>query len=134
MALYGRNLTNEYIKAKILLEQEGRCAYCNIDLHGIEVQWDHFTPWAYLNSSGGSNNWVASCSICNRKKTARMFKTEQDIYDFCNAMVQDHGSLAEGWAENTEMWQMQLRSRVTPKNTPIKRFGLLPEGFDDENE
>ena len=114
MAKYGRKLTSQSIKARILLSQEGRCAYCNSNLQGQGVQWDHFIPWSYLDGSGGDGNWVAACSTCNRKKYNFIFRDESDVYEFSMRMIQSHGSLGEGWGEDTGNWQSQLLSQSTP--------------------
>lgn len=54
---------------KILIHQDGRCAYCS-DLLGPDFQVDHVIPLA----KGGSNwpsNLAVACPACNRKKNVR---------------------------------------------------------------
>jgi len=127
----GRKLYSKKIKAKILIEQMGRCAYCNASLHERPIQWDHFIPWIYLESSGGKENWVASCPGCNGRKHARIFQDEDSIAEFCVGVIQKHGALGEGWPEGTEIWQRKLH--VEASDTPDSGYSLLPEGFGDED-
>lgn len=124
MSKLGRKLNNESLKAKILINQFGRCGYCNISLHDQEIEWDHFIPWSYLDSSGGEDNWVAACWKCNGKKSSRVFTNISQITKFSFKMIQSHGSYAEGWAEGTEEWQKQLQSTIrqeVPQNEVLRR-------------
>lgn len=62
----------------MLIEQRGCCLYCFLPLdsvvyrHGksvaLELNWEHFKPYAYLQSNP-RGNWVAACQICNRIKS-----------------------------------------------------------------
>jgi len=114
---YGRQLNNKQLAASILIKQCGRCAYCNTSLQGVQVHWDHFIPWSYLGYSGGDDNWVATCKMCNLKKSSKVFTKMSQVTKFCYEMVQSHGSLAEGWPEETETWQISLHldSNSTPE-------------------
>jgi hypothetical protein len=108
MSKLGRRLTSDKLKAQILLKQYGRCGYCNISLQNENIEWDHFIPWSYLDSSGGEDNWVASCWKCNGKKSSKVFTDISQITKFSFKMIQSHGSFGEGWSEGTESWQEQL--------------------------
>jgi len=86
------------IQHQVIIEQMGRCAYCNSALDEHSVNWDHFIPFSYLESNP-IDNWVAACKPCNSYKGNRVFSTEGDLSDFCLAMVKKHGSWGEGWPE-----------------------------------
>jgi hypothetical protein len=102
-----RRVPTAKIKAVVLIEQTGRCNYCNSSLLGQRICWDHLLPFAWTNTNA-DNNWVASCSLCNGKKQDKIFTTETQIYNFCLEMIKSHGSFGEGWDEDSGMWQNQL--------------------------
>ena len=83
---------------KILTEQDCRCAYCNVSLNEVELEWDHFVPYAWRRSNA-ADNFVAACRLCNRLKSDRYFASEADLSDFCLEMVKLHGSWGEGLPE-----------------------------------
>lgn len=69
-------------RREILNRQNNRCLYCDNEF-GAEVRrkmmainlrlhWDHFVPYSYGLTNGGTN-WVAACHVCNGIKSARMF-------------------------------------------------------------
>lgn len=52
---------------QILVESEGRCSYCAVELDSMEGSFDHVVAFA----QGGANlasNIVRCCHICNRTK------------------------------------------------------------------
>ena len=114
-----RTLSNNALKAKILLAQEGRCGYCNSSLWNEAIEWDHFLPWVYAGNSGGENNWVASCSRCNRKKYSKVFRSEKDVTTFCTEMIMSHGSFGEGFEEGANSWRLELEEEA--QKTPTRR-------------
>lgn len=67
--------------AAILIDQGGRCLYCDLPLNGyvsrgderipLRLEWDHWVPRS--GGGKGKDNWVASCHICNNIKNARLF-------------------------------------------------------------
>jgi len=114
-----RHLSNNALKAKILLAQDGRCGYCNSSLWNEEIQWDHFLPWSYIANSGGENNWVAACSICNRRKHSKVFKNEKDIAVFCTKMIISHGSFGEGFEKGANSWRLKLEEEA--QKTPTRQ-------------
>jgi hypothetical protein len=93
-----RNLPSKAIQERIIIEQTGRCAYCNASLGEQPIHWDHFIPYVYLQNNP-NDNWVAACKPCNQSKKARIFSSEADLGAFCLEMVSRHGSLADGWPE-----------------------------------
>lgn len=119
MQKLGRKLNSQQLKAKILIKQYGRCAYCNSSLHDQEIEWDHFIPWSYLNSSGGDDNWVAACKLCNGKKSSKVFTSIEQITQFSYKMVKSHGSFAEGWSEDSGAWKTELESMIR-QEIPVK--------------
>lgn len=59
--------TAEARKKELLIETDGKCYYCGIDLTHIDCRIEHVIP----KSKGGRNhksNYVASCDKCNRFK------------------------------------------------------------------
>lgn len=121
------------MQSLILIRQEGRCGYCNISLFNEQVKYDHFIPWSYLDSSGGKDNWVATCGRCNLKKSSKIFRNEEDMMMFCNDMIISHGSFAEGWEEGTEHWQSKLMAQATPRDTPKKPSDWVLSRLQDKN-
>jgi hypothetical protein len=83
---------------RILVDQDCRCAYCNIGLDEVQVEWDHFVPhaWKAVNNDA---NYVAACRSCNQLKKARYLASEADLTAFCLEMVKLHGSWGEGLPE-----------------------------------
>ncbi len=75
------------LKAQLLHQQRGVCAYCEIPFRTPvyrdakvwrrTIQFDHFVPWSYC-ASNHQKNVVAACSICNQIKSWLMFK---DLYE-----------------------------------------------------
>ena len=82
----------------ILESQECRCAYCNVGLDEVEIEWDHFVPYAWAQSNSDSN-FVAACKACNRAKSDVYLASEGDLSQFCLNMVKQHGSLGQGLPE-----------------------------------
>ncbi len=86
------------VQYQILLNQDCRCAYCNIGLDEVQIEWDHFVPHAWRGVNR-DDNYVAACKACNQAKKARYFASEADLSDFCIEMVKSHGSWGEGLPE-----------------------------------
>ena len=103
------------IQAIQLIEQEGRCFYCNSSLYGDRIEWDHLIPYAY-SGTNPDNNWIAACELCNGKKSDKIFSNETQIYKFCLKMIKSHGSFGEGWEEDTQHWQTSLRFKANIEN------------------
>lgn len=98
MARSNKRKPSQKLKNEILIEQTGRCAYCNSALDEGQIHWDHFIPHAYLQSNPDSN-WVAACKSCNLAKSDRHLRSEADLTAFCLDMVKSHGSWGDGWPE-----------------------------------
>jgi 5-methylcytosine-specific restriction endonuclease McrA len=56
--------------AEILSLQNGKCAYCKIDLKRRKKHVDHIVPLA-LGGSNGRSNLQYLCAPCNQSKSAR---------------------------------------------------------------
>ncbi len=93
-----KRMPSKAIMYKILVEQDCRCAYCNIGLDEVKVEWDHFVPHAW-NGTNHPDNFVAACQACNQVKSARYLASEADLTAFCIEMVKLHGSWGEGLPE-----------------------------------
>lgn len=98
MKAKGRGKCPERVKRRLIIEQTGRCIYCNCSLVDAAIEYDHFLPFSY-SGSNNENNWVASCRKCNRLKSSRVFRSEADISQFCLEMIRAHGSLGDGWPD-----------------------------------
>lgn len=98
MKAKGRKKCPERIKRKLIIQQTGRCFFCNGSLVDAAIEYDHFVPFAY-SGSNHDDNWVASCRRCNRLKSSRIFASEADFSHFCLKMIRGHGSIGEGWPE-----------------------------------
>ncbi len=84
-----RNTPTQYEKKDILESQEGRCFYCDLEFGSVvwdnrkkkartlKINWDHFTPFAY-GFNNKATNFVASCDICNKLKSAKVFNTIEE--------------------------------------------------------
>lgn len=75
--------------------QENRCFYCE-RVFGFKVayrdkvvilriHWDHFVPYAYLQSSP-DRNFVAACQICNSIKSSKCFQTTEEARTYVSAI------------------------------------------------
>ncbi len=70
-----------------LAKQQNRCFYCGLAFGSWVVKrsraimlrtvWDHWVPYAYLQSNP-ARNFVAACQICNRLKRSDMFETFEE--------------------------------------------------------
>jgi hypothetical protein len=85
-------------KIGILESQDCRCAYCNIGLNEVAIEYDHFIPRAWKRNDK-VENIVASCRACNQSKKARYFASEADLRAFCLEMIKNHGSRGSGTPE-----------------------------------
>ena len=79
MTKAGRRLASKVKQLNIILEQQCRCAYCNRPLLGLDVHWDHITPYSYKQKT--IDNWAASCKECNLAKSSKFFN-EESMTDF----------------------------------------------------
>ena len=106
----GRNpksvLTNSRMLS-IIIEQDCRCAYCNCELFGSPIEWDHFIPFATTGTTN-VNGLVASCKRCNRKKSSRVFD-EDGLIAFISEVMSDYGEIADGPPDgHVELWTRLL--------------------------
>ena len=72
------------VRMAILERQAGRCFYCDRmfgtsiirrgRLRVLEVRWDHFVPFSFIQSRS-DENFVAACQICNGFKSNLIFDT-----------------------------------------------------------
>ncbi len=83
---------------KILEEQDCRCAYCNVGLDEVQIEYDHFIPRTWVQHRK-ADNFVAACRACNQAKKARLFGSEADLRAFCLEMIKLHGSRGIGLPE-----------------------------------
>jgi len=74
-----------------LIEQEWRCFYCERTLGSyvfrggrevkLKIHWDHQVPFSY-SQNNAEHNFVASCHVCNRIKSDRLFQTVEEARVF----------------------------------------------------
>jgi len=79
------------VKERILARQRGCCLYCEMEIGStitrngkpvtLQINWDHFVPYAYA-ARNSNDNWVAACHVCNGLKAHRMFDTVQEAKDY----------------------------------------------------
>lgn len=65
--LGAQGLVAPFELAEIMVESEGRCQYCDVEVPPMEGSFDHVVPFG----RGGPNlkaNIVRSCVTCNREK------------------------------------------------------------------
>ena len=98
MAKGNRRKPNLALQRRIIIEQTGRCGYCNSALDEKQIHFDHFIPHAY-SQTNSDQNWVAACPDCNLAKSDRHLALEADLTAFCLEMVKLHGSFGDGWPE-----------------------------------
>lgn len=70
------------VRHEVLAKQANRCYYCEFEFGTVylregkervrRLNWDHFIPFAYLQTNP-TTNWVAACSLCNGIKHDRIF-------------------------------------------------------------
>ena len=94
----GRFALSQTNKIKILEAQNCRCAYCNVGLDEVEIEYDHFIPRAWRRDDR-PQNIVAACRACNQSKKDRILATEADLRAFCMEMIKNHGSRGSGTPE-----------------------------------
>lgn len=77
------------LQADILIAQNDLCIYCGLEFgslvirkgnewNWLEVNWDHFIPYAYCLSNR-DENWVASCQLCNAYKSDFVFRNFDEV-------------------------------------------------------
>lgn len=99
LVIYGRAVTGSGQRKKpstaqreaILIRQGNRCLYCDLKIGSIvwrgvynvqlHANWDHFVPYAYGQTNGGSN-WVLACHVCNGIKGCRMFDSVIEAQEY----------------------------------------------------
>jgi hypothetical protein len=75
------------VQVEVLIAQDNRCLYCGHrfgdlvirrrdDWQWLELNWDHFVPFAYSNRNL-DDNWVAACHLCNSYKSSLFFPDVQ---------------------------------------------------------
>jgi hypothetical protein len=84
----------------VLGKQGHRCFYCELEfgstyLHGGKervrrINWDHFVPFAYLQSNPAAN-WVAACNVCNGIKHSRIFYDREEARQIISAEARSRG-------------------------------------------
>lgn len=88
----GRRKTPRMARRRgILALQKNRCLYCEHEFGStvmrkgnpvvLQVNWDHFIPYAY-GQTNAYTNWVAACHVCNGIKSARMFDTVMEAQKY----------------------------------------------------
>jgi 5-methylcytosine-specific restriction endonuclease McrA len=83
----GRKTPTKADKDKIINQQDNRCFYCDVTFGSIrfrnglpfviKIEWDHKLPFAY-SQNNQTENFVASCSVCNRMKSSNIFQTVEE--------------------------------------------------------
>lgn len=89
-----RSYISKEIKKEILLNQNGKCIYCDISfkdsfyynknktkIFKIKIHYDHFTPWVYSKNNEKSNLY-ASCNICNSLKGCKHFNSLEQAIEY----------------------------------------------------
>lgn len=72
-----------HVQVDVLIAQDNRCLYCGHrfgdlvvrkgnDWQWLEIEWDHFVPFAYSNANP-DDGWVAACHLCNSYKSDLIF-------------------------------------------------------------
>jgi len=82
-----RRFPSKQVRDAILGQQGHHCFYCEQEFGSVyarnnrelvrRVNWDHFLPFAYLQSNP-SANWVAACNVCNQLKQSRIFYDREE--------------------------------------------------------
>jgi hypothetical protein len=97
-----RRSPNNKIRVQILGAQGRRCFYCGCEFGSVYVRngrelvrrlnWDHFVPFAYLQSNPNTN-WVASCNVCNSIKQGRIFYDRTEARNVISSEARTRGYL-----------------------------------------
>ena len=88
-----RKRPSKYVQEKILEIQDGMCFYCD-SLFGepflhpktekvrfLRVCYDHYVPYSY-SQNNNTDNFVATCQVCNGIKTNKIFESKEDARVF----------------------------------------------------
>lgn len=68
-------------RERILKQQDYLCIYCGLDLHKVQVHFDHFIPFSFDYSSPDPEGMVASCADCNLLKSNKMYNSTEEVWD-----------------------------------------------------
>ncbi len=106
-----RSLPPRSERTAILRQQQDRCFYCDrlfgsIIYRGpkevvLRLCWDHVIPWVY-SLSNRTQNFVASCHVCNSLKGSLMFNS----YDDARLFLYEKWK-AKGYSEKKPMLELQ---------------------------
>lgn len=123
------------IRQRILSRQKNRCLYCENTIGSqvrrgsrtviLQLNWDHFVPYAYGRTNPDAN-WVAACHVCNNIKSSRMFETVARARLFIVERWQ-----AKGYAINPVLTQAQIVHATSPREV---RPGKIPLDLAEEAE
>jgi hypothetical protein len=82
-----RRHPSKALRNEILSKQGHRCFYCDREFGSVythnkretvrRINWDHFMPFAYLQTNPKAN-WVAACNVCNQIKHSRIFYDREE--------------------------------------------------------
>ena len=94
-----RKLPKKNDQIKILTQQRNKCFYCEAEFgslymrDGVEelvaLNWDHIIPYVY--TQGLSQEFVASCAVCNKIKSSKMFNSLWELKDYVNSRREKKG-------------------------------------------
>ena len=110
-------------QADLLTEWQNRCAYCrlpfgtlvwrrgigsmrtsmtgtrryapNFAAISLIVEWDHFIPFTYTESSG-DGQFLPACQLCNRLKTSSVYRTVEGVRESIEPRWVNRYELADG--------------------------------------
>lgn len=81
---FARKIPKKSDRDHVLYIQENKCIYCERSFNSyvdkgkkylkLTPTWDHFVPWIF-NQDNNTENFVASCQICNGFKSAMIFES-----------------------------------------------------------
>ena len=94
------------VRDRLMIEQNDCCFYCGRKIGAkfrhkgadgrLRRAWDHFKPYAYVAGSGGNENWILACHVCNGIKSDRLFKTPEEAKLFLREELAGRTGY-EGW-------------------------------------
>ncbi len=120
-------------EAKRILEyQNHKCLYCGIPFDSyrtvfgkcekVRLHWDHRIPFIYAQTN---SDFVASCSVCNGIKSARLFETLDEARAFILKRYEGKERISKRKMCGVR-WDVPEETRVVS----ILRFGVSVGGLE----
>ena len=78
LSLQKQTLAYKQLRARLLREQDFRCAYCLCDLSGKLANLEHIVP-VKAGGTNNPNNLVMACPNCNKEKNNKVIPKHRRV-------------------------------------------------------